>query len=250
MTSAWKDAKPADEAWKSEPGLTRADYAREQDAAAGGHENRLVRAAEGRRTAASVALRLQPNSRRVYAYLRWSSGGRTRERYIGEVHAATRAENLELAWRLVRERGWTYGADSAAEKSWASSPVVRVAMQGNKSRDTKPERALRSAVHALGLRYRVAVRPLPSVRRSADLVFSRAKVAVFLDGCFWHGCPEHHRPATKNGEFWASKIGANRQRDEDTNQRLREAGWIVIRVWEHEDPVAAAKRVFGAVKER
>ena len=134
--------------------------------------------------------------------------------------------------------------------SWASSPAVRNVMRGNRGRDTKPELALRSAVHALGLRYRVGLRPVPQVRRTADIVFTRAKVAVFLDGCFWHGCPEHHRPAQKNSDFWIAKIEGNKARDADTDSRLREVGWRVIRIWEHEDPVAAASVIKNAVGER
>lgn len=121
-------------------------------------------------------------------------------------------------------------------------------MRSNKGRDTGPEFALRSAVHALGLRYRVNARPLKGVRRTADLVFSRARVAVFLDGCFWHGCPEHHTVAKTNGEFWARKVSDNRRRDRDTDAKLAEAGWRSVRVWEHEDPVAAAERVRAAVR--
>src|SRR4051812_2989423 len=109
-------------------------------------------------------------------------------------------------------------------------------MRSNKGRDTKPEVALRSAVHALGLRYRVGTRPLKEVRRTADLVFARTKVAVFLDGCFWHGCPEHHTVAVTNARFWADKVEQNRQRDRDTDMRLRDAGWESLRVWEHEEP--------------
>ncbi|POX44525.1 very short patch repair endonuclease [Streptomyces sp. Ru72] len=116
-------------------------------------------------------------------------------------------------------------------------------MQGNKGRDTKPELALRRAVHALGLRYRVSTRPLPHLRRTADLVFTRARIAVFLDGCFWHGCPEHHTVATSNADYWSSKVEANRRRDRETDRLLGEAGWSVLRVWEHEDPLAAAARV-------
>ncbi|MBJ7336681.1 very short patch repair endonuclease [Mycolicibacterium sp.] len=134
--------------------------------------------------------------------------------------------------------------------SWASSPEARARMQSNKSRDTKPELALRSAVHARGLRYRVSTRPLPAVRRTADLVFSRAKVAVFLDGCFWHGCPEHHTVASANGKFWADKVQANRERDRDTDGRLAEAGWASVRIWEHEDPAEAAQRVEDVVRAR
>ncbi|MCG7578801.1 very short patch repair endonuclease [Mycolicibacterium sp. OfavD-34-C] len=116
-------------------------------------------------------------------------------------------------------------------------------MRSNKGRDTKPELALRSAVHALGLRYRVDTRPLKALRRTADLVFPRARVAVFLDGCFWHGCPEHHTVAATNATFWADKVKTNVARDRDTDRRLIEAGWAVVRVWEHEDPAEAARRI-------
>jgi DNA mismatch endonuclease (patch repair protein) len=135
-------------------------------------------------------------------------------------------------------------------ESWASSPEARARMQSNKSRDTKPELALRSAVHALGLRYRVDARPLKALRRRADLVFPRAKVAVFLDGCFWHGCPVHHTVAASNASFWAEKVSTNRARDSDTDAKLAEAGWVSVRVWEHEDPFEAADRVRAVVRER
>lgn len=134
--------------------------------------------------------------------------------------------------------------------SEASSDGARKRMQANKGRDTKPELALRRAVHALGLRYRVSIRPLPSVRRTADLVFTRAKVAVFLDGCFWHGCPEHHTTSRTNAAYWADKIERNLARDAETNQMLTSAGWSVIRVWEHEDPETAAKHVAQLVLSR
>lgn len=123
-------------------------------------------------------------------------------------------------------------------------------MQSNKSRDTKPELALRSAVHARGLRYRVSAKPLAGVRRTADLVFPRAKVAVFLDGCFWHGCPEHHTVASANAKFWADKVEGNRKRDRDTDGRLAEAGWVSVRIWEHEDAAEAARRVEEIVRAR
>ena len=135
--------------------------------------------------------------------------------------------------------------------SWASSPASRAVMRANPGRDTRPERALRSAAHALGLRYRVNVRPVADVRRTADLVFTKAKVAVFLDGCFWHGCAEHYRPAKgATAGFWNDKIAGNRCRDADTDERLRQADWEVVRVWEHEDPAEAASRIAGRVKDR
>jgi DNA mismatch endonuclease (patch repair protein) len=123
-------------------------------------------------------------------------------------------------------------------------------MRANRGRDTKPELALRRAVHRRGLRYRVNARPLPGLRRTADLVFTRARVAVFLDGCFWHGCPVHHTVAATNAAFWADKVADNRRRDHDTDRRLTDAGWVALRVWEHEDPVDAAARVVAVVNSR
>ncbi|MEU6913164.1 very short patch repair endonuclease [Streptomyces olindensis] len=121
-------------------------------------------------------------------------------------------------------------------------------MAANKAKDTKPERLLRSALHRKGLRYRVGIRPVPGLRRTADVVFPKAKVAVFVDGCFWHGCPEHHRPARKRGSFWKKKIEGNRDRDAATNVALHEAGWTVVRVWEHEDVDEAAERILNMVR--
>ncbi|MCA2357762.1 very short patch repair endonuclease [Mycobacterium intracellulare] len=135
-------------------------------------------------------------------------------------------------------------------ESWASSAGVRNCMQANKGRDTNPELALRSAVHSLGLRYRVSTPPLKGLRRTADLVFRKARVAVFLDGCFWHGCPQHHTVATTNAGFWADKVRRNQERDRDTDRRLTEAGWLAVRIWEHEDPRQAALKVRGVVTSR
>jgi DNA mismatch endonuclease (patch repair protein) len=135
-------------------------------------------------------------------------------------------------------------------QSWASSAAVRASMLGNRSRDTAPELALRRAVWALGLRFRVCARPLPGVRRTADLVFTRARVAVFLDGCFWHACPDHYRPPAANGGYWRGKAEANRARDAGTDQALRAAGWEPLRVWEHEDAAEAAARVAALVVAR
>lgn len=134
--------------------------------------------------------------------------------------------------------------------SGASSEGVRKSMRANKGRDTKPELALRRAVHALGLRYRVSTRPLSAVRRTADMTFSRAKVAVFLDGCFWHGCPEHHTKSATNSEYWAEKVHRNRERDRETDRLLRDSGWSVIRIWEHEDPTSSALAIEREVRSR
>lgn len=123
-------------------------------------------------------------------------------------------------------------------------------MVANRGRDTKPELRLRSILHAQGLRYRVHVRPLPHERRTADLVFRRARVAVFVQGCFWHGCPQHFQAPKTNADFWRLKIGRNRERDVETDDELRKSGWVSVRVWEHEDVEVAAARVAKLVRRR
>lgn len=121
-------------------------------------------------------------------------------------------------------------------------------MQANRSRDTKPELEVRRALHRLGLRYRVAIAPEPSLRRRADIVFTRARVVVFIDGCFWHGCPDHGRSTfNHNVEYWPAKIASNVERDADTTSRLQEAGWRVLRFWEHEDTADVVERIRRAV---
>jgi DNA mismatch endonuclease (patch repair protein) len=123
-------------------------------------------------------------------------------------------------------------------------------MEDQRRRDTRPEMALRRVLHAMGLRYRVDSPPLADVRRRADLVFPRAQVAVYIDGCFWHSCPVHGTSPKASGAWWRAKLDANRARDADTDRRLGEAGWVVLRVWEHEDPAAAAGRVAETVTRR
>lgn len=120
-------------------------------------------------------------------------------------------------------------------------------MRANKGRDTGPELALRRRVHRLGLRYRVHERPIPSLRRTGDLVFRRLKLVVFVDGCFWHSCPDHGSMPTTRGDWWAAKLARTVERDRETNEALRDAGWTVLRVWEHEDPDEAAQRVVASV---
>jgi DNA mismatch endonuclease (patch repair protein) len=123
-------------------------------------------------------------------------------------------------------------------------------MRGNKRRDTKPERALRSLLHAAGLRYRVDRAPLPGVRRRADIIFGPAHVAVFVDGCFWHGCPEHYRTPKTNDGYWAPKIARNIERDREIDAALAEAGWIVLRFWEHQPTAVCAEAVIDTVRSR
>ncbi|MEW1796896.1 very short patch repair endonuclease [Streptomyces niveus] len=147
------------------------------------------------------------------------------------------------------------GQDAAPDKedwvppdgSWASSAARRRNMQAIRSRDTKPERVIRRLVHARGLRYRVAAKPIPDLRRTADLVFRPVKVAVFIDGCYWHGCPEHYVSPKTNSGYWSDKVKGNMARDQDTNQRLTEAGWTVLRFWEHESPDGCALKITQTV---
>lgn len=116
-------------------------------------------------------------------------------------------------------------------------------MVGNKRKNTTPELAVRSRLHALGLRYRVDFAPLPGLRRRADIVFTRRRIAVFIDGCFWHSCPLHATRPKQNAHYWSPKLAANIARDRDTDARLTEAGWLVLRYWEHEEPDAIAATI-------
>ena len=108
--------------------------------------------------------------------------------------------------------------------------------------------ALRRLLHARGFRYRVAARPLSGVRRTADIVFGPARVAVFVDGCFWHGCPEHKTSPANNAAWWTTKLARNVERDRETDAHLVALGWRVLRVWEHEDMKQAALQIGGIVR--
>jgi DNA mismatch endonuclease, patch repair protein len=121
-------------------------------------------------------------------------------------------------------------------------------MRAQRERDTGIERAIRSLLHARGLRFRIHRRLLKGTRREVDVVFPGAKVAVFVDGCFWHGCPDHGTWPRNNAGFWRSKIEGNVRRDRDTDARLEADGWTVVRVWEHEAPADAAARIADAVE--
>lgn len=119
-------------------------------------------------------------------------------------------------------------------------------MRSNRRRDTEPELAVRRLLHARGLRYRVDV-PLDfDRRRRADIVFSAVKLVVFIDGCFWHGCPVHYSVPVSNREFWSAKRTRNSERDKETTQRLTEEGWTVKRYWEHDDPADVAADILTA----
>lgn len=132
--------------------------------------------------------------------------------------------------------------------TWASSSGVRRSMRANRPRDTRPEVAFRSALHRAGLRYFKHRRPIPGVRCEPDVLFPGVRLAVFLDGCFWHQCPIHRavRPRT-NAEWWDAKLRANVQRDQKNDTALESAGWAVLRLWEHEPIDMAVSRVADRV---
>ena len=140
--------------------------------------------------------------------------------------------------------------DDRMSTTWVTTAQTARRMSHQARRETRPERLVRSALHAAGCRFRVSY-SVPGLRRcSIDIAFPRQKLAVFIDGCFWHGCPAHSKPPKTNSEYWNPKIAGNQARDLDTDQRLRDAGWTVVRCWEHDDPVAVAIAVEQAVRGR
>jgi DNA mismatch endonuclease (patch repair protein) len=131
-----------------------------------------------------------------------------------------------------------------------TTPAVTAAMKGNRKRDTRPEVAFRSALQARGLRFRKdhSIKPDEGGAIRADVVFTRARIAIFVDGCFWHRCPEHGNEPRANLRYWRPKLERNVERDLQTNARLEAAGWTVLRVWEHEDPASAADRIVDLMR--
>lgn len=140
--------------------------------------------------------------------------------------------------------------NGAADRRPVTDAATSARMSRQRRTGTAPETALRSELHRRGLRYFVDRAPLRGQRRRADLVFPRRKIAVYVDGCFWHCCPEHATYPKNNAEWWADKLAGNVARDRDTDTRLAEEGWLVVRVWEHEDPATAADRVQAVVAHR
>jgi DNA (cytosine-5)-methyltransferase 1 len=130
----------------------------------------------------------------------------------------------------------------------ASNDVIRRRMRSTKRRDTKPELALRSELHGLGLRFFVD-RPVDGTRRRADIVFPKDRVAIYVDGCYWHACPIHGTTPKENRDWWIAKFAANRARDDDTVAKLCAAGWTVLRFWEHDDPVVAAGQIRSTLQQ-
>ncbi|MEX2457764.1 MAG: very short patch repair endonuclease [Actinomycetota bacterium] len=128
----------------------------------------------------------------------------------------------------------------------ASSSEAHKRMRATKQRDTAPELALRSELHRSGLRY-VVDRRLDGIRGRADIVFVRPRVVVYVDGCYWHGCPRHATAPKANKLWWARKLASNRRRDAATDTLLRRTGWTILRFWEHEVPSEAAAHVLRLI---
>jgi DNA mismatch endonuclease (patch repair protein) len=122
-------------------------------------------------------------------------------------------------------------------------------MKSNRGRDTSIELAVRQLLHRRGLRYRVDFRILPRLRSRADIVFLSQRVAVYLDGCFWHQCPVHGTIPKTNPDYWAPKLHRNTERDAETTEALSREGWTVMRFWEHESPTAVADSIEVAVRQ-
>lgn len=137
---------------------------------------------------------------------------------------------------------------SVSDDRPVTTPQTSARMSRQRRKDTCPEVAIRKILHARGRRFRVE-RPLPGLpRRRADIAFTKDKIVVFVDGCFWHVCPEHaSRPAT-NELWWAEKLRRNQERDRETDAHLAALGWTVVRIWEHEDPAEAADKVEAALE--
>jgi DNA mismatch endonuclease (patch repair protein) len=135
------------------------------------------------------------------------------------------------------------GAYTLNSRPAASSALVRSRMSKQRRRDTQPELLVRQMLHSRGIRYRVDARPEPDLRCKADIVWKGLQLVVFIDGCFWHGCPDHATRPKANEEWWAQKLEGNIQRDRRTDAELTARGWKVLRFWEHQDPAAVADTI-------
>jgi DNA mismatch endonuclease (patch repair protein) len=143
----------------------------------------------------------------------------------------------------VRPTAGAEGAMPVTGGGWRPAPLsatVSAQMSRMPRASTAPELMLRRELHRRGVRFRVNLKELPG---RPDIAFTRARIAVFVDGCFWHRCPEHGTLPKNNREWWLAKLDRNVERDREKDTLLREAGWTVVHLWEHEDPIAAADRV-------
>jgi DNA mismatch endonuclease (patch repair protein) len=154
-------------------------------------------------------------------------------------------DQVDIVYRAV---GGGYGHRMTVGGSTSSRPVpssesVRSRMSRQRRRDTQAEKLVRQLLHARGVRYRVDARPEPDLRCKADIVWRALRLIVFIDGCFWHACPDHATRPRANSEWWAKKLDENVRRDRRTDSELAERGWTVLRFWEHEAPATVADAI-------
>lgn len=182
------------------------------------------------------------------------SGGLFRSTQKWSAAIASKLQRPRRCWQTLRENGGmqrpidvpTFGV---RPHPGASSTAVSSRMSALGVRDTTPELQVRRAMHRMGMRYRVCY-PIPGrPRRSIDIAFTRWRVAVYVDGCFWHGCPAHGTLPTANAQWWAEKLVANTDRDRDSDMWLAANGWRVVRVWEHESVLDVIAKVVETLRE-
>ena len=170
---------------------------------------------------------------------------------VGRTICVTTYSNglLKTTQDVARTARRGYGKLDTVDMFENVDPSVKSRMSRTRSKDTSAELLVRRELHRRGFRYRVGTRPVPNLRRTGDIVFSRAKVVVLIDGCFWHRCPEHYVEPKTRTEFWRGKIAANVMRDRETTEQITEAGWTVLRFWEHEDADAVVDMIALTLKE-
>lgn len=161
--------------------------------------------------------------------------------------SARRADNRGSPGRLPAQDLADRALPATARKL-VTDAATSARMSKQRRANTGPELALRRELHRAGLRYFVDRPPIKGQRRRADVVFPRLRIAVYVDGCFWHRCPVHATDPKNNAQWWAEKLAGNVARDRATDDALRAAGWQVVRVWEHEDPHAAAEQITALVE--
>lgn len=174
--------------------------------------------------------------------------GFTSGRYLIQSKGGFRRSNFRQLAEGYMSNPISISPSSSPSLFAATSPGRRRNMQANRRRDTRPELALRSILHSSGYRYRVDLRlDIAGKKVRPDIVFTRQRLAIFVDGCFWHSCPEHgHSPVT-NESYWSPKLLGNHLRDQRNSALLESSGWLVMRIWEHEPAEEAAVRICAAL---
>ncbi len=161
--------------------------------------------------------------------------------YPGDMGFSDQAEQRSIA---------SHNGEKRSRTPPPSSEAARQRMRATRQHGTKPEVALRGALNQLGIVYHVDQSPVSGLKSRPDLIFEDTRIAVYVDGCFWHSCPIHGTLPKSNRQWWQAKLEANRQRDAKANDVLASAGWYVVRVWEHADPITVAKELADLIAQR